>query len=352
MEINATTSESLAGKRIVVTGGAGFLGRAVVRQLGDRSCREIIVPRRASCDVRRSEDITRLLDRARPDFLVHLAATVDNPAGSANPATSFFDNVLMSTQLIDAAARRGLRKMLCLGSASSYPACASMPLREEDLFCGLPESSRAVHGISKRLPLIQAQACRQQYDFRCIFLIPTNFYGPGDNFDAETCYVIPSLIRKFVEAAESRAPEVVLRGTGCATRDFLHVEDCAAGIVLALERYDSPEPVNLGSGAETTIAELAEGIADLVGYAGRILWDVKYSDGPARRVLDVTRAKIGFGFCAQRNLHDGLRETIERYRSTRSQNVLEVSARSGRFAGLKKETQTCTKQQLSDASKV
>jgi GDP-L-fucose synthase len=326
--MNATTFESLAGRTVVVTGGAGFLGRAVVRQLGEWKCREIIVPRRASCDLRRGEDIARLLDTARPDFLLHLAATVDNSAGGAEVAASFCDNVLMSTQLINAAAQRGLKKMICLGSASSYPACAPMPLREQDLFNGLPEASRAAHGVTKRLPLIHAQACRQQYGLRCVFLIPTNFYGPGDNFDARTSYVIPSLIRRFFEAAESRAPEVVLRGTGCATRDFLHVEDCAAGILLALERYDSPEPVNLGSGAEIAIDELAERVAGLVGYAGRVVWDAKYPDGPVRRVLDITRAKAGFGFRAQRGLQDGLRETIAWYRSTRSRSAVEFGTRA------------------------
>jgi GDP-L-fucose synthase len=326
--MNAIKMESLGGKKIVVTGGAGFLGRAVVRQLADRNCREIIMPRRASCDLRRSDDIARLLDSARPDYLLHLAATVDNTVGGANVAASFSDNVLMSTQLIEAAAHRGLKKMICLGSASSYPACAPMPLREQDLFSGLPEASRAAHGVAKRLPLIQAQACRRQYGLLCIFLIPTNFYGPGDNFDAETSYVIPSLIRRFVEAAESETPEVVLRGTGCATRDFLHVEDCAAGILLALERYDRPEPVNLGSGTEIAIGELAERVAGLVGYAGRIVWDAKYPDGPVRRVLDTTRATAGFGFRAGRSLQEGLRETIEWYRATRRQNVLEFGARA------------------------
>jgi GDP-L-fucose synthase len=309
--MNATTFESLAGKKIVVTGGAGFLGRAIVRQLAERNCREIIMPRRGSCDLRRSDDIARLLDSARPDYLLHLAATVDNTAEGANVATSFSDNVLMSTQLIEAAAHCGLKKMICLGSASSYPACAPMPLCEQDLFSGLPEAARAAHGIAKRLPLIQAQACRQQYGLRCVFLIPTNFYGPGDNFDSDTSYVIPSLIRRFVEAAESEAPEVVLRGTGCATRDFLHVEDCAAGILLALERYDRPEPVNLGSGVEIAISELADRVATLVGFTGRVAWDAKYPDGPVRRVLDTKRATAGFGFHAQRSLQEGLRETIE-----------------------------------------
>jgi len=327
-EMPQQKDKPLAGKKIVVTGGAGFLGRAVVHKLARCGCREIVVPRRASCDLRRGDDIARLFDRERPDFLVHLAATVDNPAGAANAAASFCDNVLMTTQLIDAAARRGLEKMICLGSASSYPANAPIPLREHDFFNGLPEASRASHGIAKRLPLVQAQACRKQYGLRCAFLIPTNFYGPEDNFDPDTCYVIPSFIQKFVDAAETRAPEVSLWGTGSATRDFLHVEDCAEGIVLALERYDGPQPVNLASGAEVVIDDLAHRIAALAGYAGRILWNTRYSDGPVRRVLDTSRAEREFGFRAQRNLEDGLRDTMDWYRSTRPRGVSESAAQA------------------------
>lgn len=316
-----------AGKRIVVTGGAGFLGSVVVRKLGERGCREVTVPRRVSCDLRRSEEIARLLDDARPDFLIHLAGTVDNSPGHANSAASLHDNVLMTTRLIDEVARRGIEKMVCIGSASSYPASAPMPLREQDLFNGLPEVSRAAHGIAKRLPLVQAHACRKQFGLQCVFLIPTNFYGPGDNFDLKTSYVIPSLIRRFIEAAGARASEVILRGSGRATRDFLHVEDCAEGVLLALERYDGAEPVNLGSGMEVQIDELALRIAQLAGYTGRILWDESYPDGPSRRVLDTSRAQRGFGFCARRNLPDGLRETVEWYRATRDRNALEETAR-------------------------
>ena len=311
---------SLAGKRAVVTGGAGFLGRVVVRKLAERGCTEVAVPRRNSCDLRRPGDIARLLDAAQPDFVIHLAATVDDPAGRADVASSFSDNVLMATQLIDAAARRGVAKMAVLGSASSYPASAAMPLREEDLFNGLPDASRLAHGIAKRLPVIHAYACRLQYGFRCVSLIPTNLYGPGDNFDAGTSYVIPSLVRRFVDAVEAGAPEITLRGSGKATRDFLHVDDCAEGILLALERYDALQPVNLGSGAEVKISDLAAHVARLAGYAGKILWDSRYPDGPPRRVLDSSRAQREFGFRVRRNLPDGLRETLEWYRSVRSRS--------------------------------
>lgn len=319
---------SLAGKKAVVTGGAGFLGRVVVRKLMERGCQEVTVPRRHSCDLRQSDAVARLLDAAQPDFLFHLAGTVDDPSSRANVATSFFGNVLMTTNLIDAAAQRGIAKMVALGSASSYPASAPMPLREQDLFNGLPDASRLAHGIAKRLPVIHAYACRVQYGFRCIFLIPTNLYGPGDNFDATNGYVIPSLARRFVEAVETGAPEVTLRGTGKASRDFLHVEDCAEGILLALERYDGPQPVNLGSGTEVKIGDLAQQIARLAGYTGRILWDARYPDGAPRRVLDTSRAQREFGFRARRNLQEGLRETLDWYRATRRDAGLEEDTRA------------------------
>jgi GDP-L-fucose synthase len=310
---------SVAGKKIVVTGGAGFLGRVVVAKLRERGCGsgDIFVPRRAQMDLSKAEDVARMFDEARPQIVIHLAATVANQQGRGTAAESFCNNVLMSTQLMEAAGRRGVEKMVCLGSASSYPANASMPLRESDLFNGLPEASRAAHGIAKRLPWIHALACRQQYGLRCIFLVPTNFYGPGDNFGEETSYVIPSLVRKFVEAAEAGAEEVVVRGTGCATRDFLHVEDCAEGIVLALEKYNGTEPVNLGSGTEVGIHEVARRVARVAGFEGRTLWDANYPDGPLRRVLDTSRAQREFGFRARRNLPDGLAETIEWYRQER-----------------------------------
>jgi len=323
---SAQFTAELPRKRVVVTGGAGFLGSVVVRKLRERGCREITVPRRAQCDLSRRSDVLHLLNHVQPRVILHLAATVDNPAGSGDAAASFYNNVLMTTQLIDAACGRGVEKMLCLGSASSYPAAAPVPLCEDDLFSGLPEASRVAHGIAKRLAVVQAQAYRKQYGFRCIFLIPTNFYGPGDNFDPETSYVIPSLITKFVEAAETGASEVTLGGSGEPTRDFLHVEDCAEGILRALEAYDQPAPVNLGSGIEIRIEGLARKIALLVGYSGRILWDRTRPDGPMRRILDITRARREFGFEPKRNLEDGLRETLDWYRLTLRANGADERA--------------------------
>jgi GDP-L-fucose synthase len=311
------------GRRILVTGGAGFLGRVVVRKLRERGCREIMVPRRAACDLSRWGDIEQLFDKFRPHLLVHLAATVHNPTGHRDVAESFYNNVMMSMQLMEASSRHGVEKMICTGSASSYPTNAPVPLREQDLFKGLPDPARAVHGIAKRLPFIQAKAYRQQYGFHCVFLIPTNFYGPGDNFDPKTAYVIPSMIRKFVDAVDTGTSEIVIGGTGCATRDFLHVEDCAEGILLALEHYSGGDAINLGSGAEVPIHELARRIARITGYTGRIQWDPNYPEGTMRRVLDVTRAQKEFGFRARRSLADGLVETIEWYRSTLVPSAVE-----------------------------
>jgi len=317
-----------AGKRVVVTGGAGFLGRVVVRKLREVGCREVAVPRRADCDLTRRENIECLLSAARPDLVIHLAARVDNSPSQTEAAAYFYDNVLMSAQLLDAVARRGIEKLTIAGSAASYPASAALPLREADLFAGLPEASREAHGVAKRLPLIHAQACRRQYGLRFAFLIAGNLYGPGDNFDPRTSYVIPSLVRTFVEAAESGRSEVTLRGSGTITRDFLHVEDCAEAILLAAAFYDSDDAVNLGSGVEVRMSDLAARIAQLAGYGGTISWSASRTDGTPRRMLDTQRAARAFGFRARRNLDDGLREVIESYRGTRQSDRAPARAQA------------------------
>jgi GDP-L-fucose synthase len=233
---------------------------------------------------------------------------------------------MMTTQLMEASSQHGVEKMTCIGSASSYPANAPAPLREQDLFKGLPDPARAIHGIVKRLPFIQARAYRRQYGFHCVFLIPTNCFGPGDNFEPKSSYVTASLIRKFVQAADTGATEIVIGGTGCATREFIHVEDCAEGIVLALEHYSGGDAVNLGSGIGLPIHELARKIAHVTGYTGRIQWDPSYPEGTTRRVLDVARAQKEFGFRARRGLTDGLVETVEWYRATLDRRIVQPQA--------------------------
>ncbi len=309
-------TEFFAEKRVVVTGGAGFLGRWVVEQLRRRSCAQVLVPRRTSCDLLRGENIVSLLKEARPEILLHLAAVVDNPIGQGDAAACFYQNVMMSVPLMEAARRHGVKKMVCLGSASSYPQNAPVPHREEDFWSGYPDESRAAYAMAKKMTLVQAQAFRRQYGFDCIYLIPTNLFGPGDNFDPQTSYVIPALIQKFCQAASENDSEVVLWGSGKATRDFLFVEDCARGILLAVEHYSGKDPVNLGSGRELGIGELAQCIARVVGYSGRILWDLSKADGPPQRRLDVSRAEREFGFRARKDFLEALRETVAWYQAT------------------------------------
>lgn len=302
------------GKRVCVTGGAGFLGSFVVEGLGKRGAGEIIVPRKTDYDLVQGEAVRRLLADARPDVLIHLAANVGGiGANRAHPAEFFYDNLMMGVQLIHESWRAEVEKFVAIGTVCSYPKFTPVPFREEDLWNGYPEETNAPYGLAKKAWLVQAQAYRQQYGFNAIYLIPVNLYGPGDNFDLETSHVIPALIRKCTEAQALGEREVVVWGDGTPTREFLYVEDAADGILLGAERFNGSEPVNLGSGDEIRIKDLAEMIARLTGFDGELVWDTSKPNGQPRRGLDTSKAERLFGFRAKTSFEDGLRRTIDWY---------------------------------------
>jgi GDP-L-fucose synthase len=309
---------SLAPRRILLTGGTGFLGSRVVRLLRALGCSELSVPRRADCDLVDRAAVRTLLRDTRPDLVIHLAARVGGiGANQAAPAEFFHDNLAMGLNLIDEARRAGVAKFVQVGTVCAYPRVTNAPFREDDLWDGYPESTNAPYAIAKKALLVQLQAYRRQYGFNGIYLLPANLYGPGDDFDLERGHVIPALIRKCVEAVDRGQAEVVLWGTGTASREFLYVDDCAEAICRASESYDGAEPVNVGSGREITIRELAALIARLTGFTGRLAFDPSRPDGQPRRVLDVTRARDRFGFRASTALEDGLLQTIDWFRGTR-----------------------------------
>lgn len=304
-----------AQRKVVVTGGAGFLGTHVVKQLQGRGCQEIMVPRSRDYDLREQEAVIRLYEKARPDLVIHLAAVVGGiGANMQHPGQFFFDNAIMGIQLIEQARRLGIEKFVVAGTVCAYPKFTPVPFSEEDLWNGYPEETNAPYGLAKKMLLVQAQAYRQEYGFNAINLLPVNLYGPGDNYHPESSHVIPGLIRKFVEAVETDQKEVAAWGTGRVSREFLYVEDAAEAIVLAAERYNKSEPVNLGSGMEITIKDLAELIAELCGFGGRIVWDTTRPDGQPRRCLDTSRAEQEFGFRARMDFREGLKRTIAWYR--------------------------------------
>jgi len=305
-------------KRVVVTGGAGFLGSFVVDQLRRKNPVEIFVPRSADYDLREKDAIERMYREARPDIVIHLAATVGGiGANRRNPGRFFYDNAIMGIQLIELARRHGVGKFLTVGTVCAYPKFTPVPFKEEDLWNGYPEETNAPYGLAKKMLLVQSQAYRQQYGFNAIYLLPVNLYGPRDDFDPATSHVIPALIRKCVEAREAGAASITAWGSGSPTREFLYVEDAASGILLAAERYDKPEPVNLGSGMEISIRDLVELIARLTGFEGRVVWDTTQPDGQPRRMLDTSRAEREFGFRAQVGFEEGLRRTVEWYEAQR-----------------------------------
>ena len=306
------------GKRVMVTGGAGFLGSWVVQSLRQRGCQEVFVPRSKEYDLRRHEDICRALTDAAPDIIIHLAARVGGiGANRAHPAEYFYDNLMMGVPLLHEAWRAGVDKFVAIGTVCAYPKFTPIPFQEDDLWNGYPEETNAPYGLAKKMLLVQTQTYRQQYGFNAVFLLPVNLYGPRDNFDLESSHVIPALIRKCVEAKARGDNAVVLWGTGEPTREFLYVEDAAEGIILAAERYDGSEPVNLGSGMEISIQDLAHLIARLTGFVGEIVWDTSQPNGQPRRCLETSRAERLFGFKAQTPFEEGLRRTIAWYQVVR-----------------------------------
>jgi GDP-L-fucose synthase len=314
----------LAGKRIMVTGAGGFLGRHVRSELEHRGASTLFTPRKAEFDLTREADVREAYAIGRPQVVIHLAAVVGGiGANRESPGRFFYENVMMGAMVMEHARLAGVEKFVGIGTICAYPKLAPIPFLEEDLWNGYPEETNAPYGIAKKMLLVQGQAYRSQYGFRAIHLLPVNLYGPHDNFDPASSHVIPALIRKFVEAAEAGAPEVVCWGTGTATREFLFVEDCARAIVDATEQYDEAEPVNIGAGFEISIRDLAVLIAELVGFQGDLVFDSTKPDGQPRRSLDVSRARAAFGFKSSTDFRQGLNRTIAWYRRHRaSQGVL------------------------------
>ena len=307
-----------AKQRVIVTGGAGFLGRFVVDKLQQRGCPHISVPRSRDYDLREKESIIRLYGETSPTMVIHLAAVVGGiGANRENPGKFFYDNAIMGIQLIEQARQQGVDKFVAIGTICAYPKFTPVPFREEHLWDGYPEETNAPYGLAKKMMLVQSQAYRQQYGFNSIFLLPVNLYGPGDNFDLHSSHVIPAIIRKCLEAKERGGESIACWGDGSPTREFLYVEDAAEGILLAAEKYNKSEPVNIGAGSEIGIRELTELIAELTGFKGWIVWDTNQPNGQPRRCLDTIRAREEFGFAAKTDLRQGLMQTIEWYRDNR-----------------------------------
>jgi GDP-L-fucose synthase len=307
-----------SGRRVMVTGGAGFLGTAVVARLGAAGATDIFVPRSTDFDLTTAGGVAGALAAGRPDLVIHLAAVVGGiGANRENPGRFFYENAVMGIQLMEQARLAGIAKFVQIGTVCSYPKFTPVPFHEDDLWSGYPEETNAPYGLAKKMLLVQGQAYREQYGFNVIHLIPVNLYGPGDNFDPRSSHVIPALIKKCVDAQAEGRDAIEVWGSGAASREFLYVDDAAQGIVLAAERYDGADPVNLGVGHEITIRELVELITRLTGFTGEIHWDPTKPDGQPRRALDTSRARERFGFVGGTEFEEGLRRTIDWYLRSR-----------------------------------
>ncbi len=303
-----------SGKKVVITGGAGFLGSHIVANLESRGVKDIIIPRSDKYDLRLKESCAQVV--AGADIVIHLAANVGGIGYNRDyPGTLFYDNLLMGVHMMEESRKANVAKFVGIGTICAYPKFAPVPFKEEDLWNGYPEETNAPYGLAKKMMLVQGTAYRSQYGFNSIFLLPVNLYGPGDNFSEKSSHVIPAMIRKFVDAKSNQTPSVTVWGSGMATREFCYVEDAAQGIILATEKYNKPDPINLGAGFEISIKNLAEKIASIVGYKGKIVWDHTKPDGQPRRMLDVSKANKEFGFTATTDFDRGLKETIQWYQA-------------------------------------
>jgi len=310
-------------KRVIVTGGAGFLGRPIIKLLRRKGCKKIFIPRSKEYDLRKLSAIKRLFRNTRPDTIIHLAASVGGiGANRENPGKFFYDNLIMGIQLIEAARLYGIGKIILVGTICAYPKFTKIPFKEEDLWNGYPEETNAPYGLAKKMLLVQSQAYRQQYNMNSIYLLPVNLYGPGDNFFPQySSHVIPAVIKKCVDAKENGGNSITVWGTGKPTREFLYVDDAARAIILASEKYDKSDPVNIGAGFEISIKDLVQEIVELTDFKGKVVWDKSKPDGQPRRCLDVSRAKKEFGFEAKTGLKAGLRKTIQWYKEHRIQGT-------------------------------
>ena len=305
-------SDFFKDRRIVVTGGAGFLGSYIIEGLQKRGCKNILVPKIEDYNLVNLPDVIRMYDDMKPDIVIHLAAVVGGiGANRQHPGKFFYENLMMGVQLIEQARLRNLEKLVALGTVCSYPKFTPVPFKEDDLWNGYPEETNAPYGLAKKMLLVQSQSYRTEYGLNSIFLVPVNLYGPRDNFNPESSHVIPALIKKCVDAIDASDDHIVCWGTGKASREFIYTSDAAEGILMATERYNSPEPVNIGAGFEITIKDLVDKIVKLTGFKGQIRWDSSKPDGQPRRRLDVSRAKKLFGFEAKMSFDEGLKRTID-----------------------------------------